>query len=204
LKIPIRWHQYKQNVAIFGANQEGKTTLAFEIAQDLVKHGIDVIIYDEHGNFTKLNPMCVKHNLLDLTGKGLEIFQPNIISDEVFEDFCWKVFTEFQYVVVFIDEIHNHVTKHDISKKVKTFVQNCNQDTRMIGYVCTFHSPSEVNNAILRTSQIKFVFNMDLVGDVEYVAKWIDPMAWGFLDGTIAQYQGICKKRHEQAVLFSL
>lgn len=200
--IQIRWNELKENAVIMGANQEGKSTLALEFAEKLANEGKNVIVYAEHQNFNRLNPLAVVHTLHELRGAGLQIFNPYVATDELFVEFIEYVYNHFQYVVVILDELHNRITKHNIPKPVKIFLQNCNN--RNIGYVATFHSPSEIHNSVLRAANIKFIFYLDLPADIEYASRWIDPMCEGFLDGTIAQYQGICKKRHEKAVLFSL
>lgn len=200
--IKIRWNELKENACIMGANQEGKSTLALEFASNLANAGKNVIVYAEHENFNRLNPNAVVHTLRELTGKGLQIFNPYVATDELFVEFIEYVYRNFHHVVVILDELHNRVTKHNIPKPVKIFLQNCNN--KNIGYIATFHSPSEVHNSVLRAANIRFVFYMDLPADIEYCARWIDPMCEGFLDGSIAQYQGICKKRHQKAELFTL
>lgn len=202
MKTKLVWNEYKENMCIFGGNQEGKSTLAIKLAQTLANSGKNVIVYAEHENFNILNPNCVVHSIQQLKGKGLEIFNPYIATDELFNTFINYIYQNFQYVTVILDEIHNRVTKNNISKMLKIFVQNCNN--RNIGYVATFHSPSEVHNSILRAANIKIVFHIDLPREVDYACRWIDPICKGFTTGEIVQYQGVIKKRHEKAVIFTL
>lgn len=198
----LRWNEHKENVCVIGANQEGKSTLALKLASDLANAGRNVIIYAEHENFNTLNPNCVVHTVSALKGQGLEIFNPYVATDELFNSFIEHVYNNFRYAVIILDELHNRVTKNNISKILKIFVQNCNN--RNMSYVATFHSPSEIHNSILRAANIKIVFYLDLPREIDYVCRWIDPICEGFSTGEIQQFQGVIKKRHEKAEIFSL
>jgi hypothetical protein len=202
-KLLHSWNPEKENCSIIGANQEGKSTFAKAVINDLHQQGFNIIILDAHRIFTDLDPQCIKTSLADIKGEGLEIYQPFEISEQIFIKLCEKIYNQIKHYVVFvIDELHNYVTKYKAPKILQTLCENCNN--RDIGYIAIYHAPSEVPNFILRTSNIKFVFYIDIPADVRYMKDWIGDIVLGFNDNTIQKFQAICKIRHEEPILFDV
>jgi len=193
----------KENISVVGANQEGKTEFVVKLVASLHEQGFNVIVLDPHKKFTKLGAQFVKTTLADVRGIGLEIVQPYEISQQFFLNLADKIYNQIKHYVIFvIDELHNYLQKQPTkeTKIVQTLFENCNN--RDIGYIAIYHSPSEVPNYVMRTSQVLFLFYTDVVSDKAYLKKWVGDVVDGFFDNTIQKYQAICKIRHEEPIIF--
>lgn len=195
----LDYSPYKENVCILGAAQHGKTTEAINLAKMLVGNFFNVIIHDFHCRFTTLNPFSVKRFLHELTGIGLEIFQPPIRTREEFDNFCAKVLT-FKNTVAIIDELHNYCEKNSHPKNLKLLFENCNN--RSIGYVAILQRPAEVPNFVLSNSTHRFCLYLDLPTDIVYMKKWIGKDVENFASDSIPKFEGIYKKVGEKSKRF--
>lgn len=194
--VNVNWNPLKENTIIVGAAQEGKTNCGIQIANTLFP-SYNIIIFTPHedSQFKKLNPACVKRNIYDIKGHGLEIIIPWIVDDKFFNDLCGRVF-ELTNVVFFIDEIHNFVTKYRIPKNLQILVENCNN--RNIGYVAIFQRPQRVENSILSNSNHRFCFMLDLPNDIKYMKEYVGVEAEMFKRGEIPKYYGLYKKKGDR------
>lgn len=201
--VQLVWNPYKENVCIMGASQEGKTELAKKLSKMLVHYGFNVIICDVHRKFTELDPLCVKHALMDIRGQGLEIIQPFEVTLRWFEDLCAVVYS-LRNVVFVPDELHNFASKFRSAKNLELLARNCNN--RNIGYMAIFQRPAEIPNFILSNANHLFCFRLDLPTDIDYLKKaWFGNSVLKFGDESepIAKYHGLYKKKGEKVTEFS-
>lgn len=198
--LNFKYNPYKENIAIIGAAQSGKTTFGKKIASMLKSNGFNIIIFDEHRKFTDLEPFAVKRTLSEIRGIGIEIIQPFEVTKQFFADLCSVVYS-FRNVVFICDELHNYVSKHSAPYTLDLLARNCNN--RNVGYVAIFQAPSEVPSYIVRNPHHKFIFYLDLPTDIKYVKKWVSSDVEKFVTGEIPKYHAIYKKQGEKAEVFA-
>lgn len=164
------WDAYKENLSIMGEAQSGKTNQALYLAKILELNGFNILIRDVHRRFTRINPACVKTNLWDLRGVGLEIYQPINDTHQNFIDLC--AFASTLYNCVFmIDELHNDSSAQSSNNELKFFCRNCNN--RSCSYVGIFQAPAEVPKFVVRNSHHRFCYQLDVPTDIDYLVRFI-------------------------------
>lgn len=197
-----KYNPLKENVAVMGANQEGKTEKVIELVARLRKKGYNVIVLDTNWKFTKLDPTAVRRTLYELTGKGLELFQSSEWTDELFEKFLWFCYTfKNKNLVVVIDELSNYVDKQKLPLALKIFCKNCNNHN--IGFIAIFHSPTDIPNKVLTIFHHIICYYLELDYQIEAIRKnWFGELAYAFKDGRVPQYRCLYKKRHESPIIW--
>lgn len=191
--IPVNWNVLKENVIIVGSSQEGKTHLATNICATM-SPPYNFIVFTPHkeSELAKINVNCIKHNVFDVKGEGLEIVIPIIDSQQFFDSLCEKVFT-LTNVVFVMDELHNYCSKYQIPKPLGILLRNCNN--RNISYVAIFQRPQEVPSMVLSNSNHRYCFYLDLFTDVDYMKEFIGMEMEKFKTGEMPKYHGLYRKK---------
>lgn len=187
----LDYSPYKENVVIIGAAQHGKTTQGRNITRMLASNFYNILIWDYNKRFTRINPFAVKHFLHEITGKGLEIFQPELRTDEIFDNFCALAFT-FRNVVVVIDELQNYCSPNSTPKNMQLLMENCNNQS--VAYIAIFQRPAEVTRFVTSNSRHRYCLYLDDPNDIKYMKKWIGQDVENFLNNSIPLFEGIYKK----------
>lgn len=197
----------KQSIIIAGATQTGKTTDAISRCKMLARNGFNVLILDNKRRFTSVDPISVIHTIQDVKGKGLQILQPHRFSSpeamhQFFEDLAWQCYI-LRDIVFVVDELHSWFKdKRTHIPSFELFCREChNQNSSYIGI---FQSPSEVPNYVMRNAHHKFMLYLDLEQDIETMRKVIGKEAKLFIDGDIAEYEGLYKERGQKVKLFKV
>lgn len=173
--------------------QSGKTNAGKVIVSLLAQNDFNVVVYDVHRRFSSVDPSKIKTNLFDIRGKGLEIFQPDLDTDDLFNDFISKCYTFYNCVVV-IDELHNFCKKQKAPSGLSLFCRNCNN--RNLSYVAIFQAPSEVPSFIVRNAHHRYCFYLDLPYDIDALKSYIGMDVFRFLDeaNPVPQFTALYKR----------
>lgn len=202
MSLDFNWNAYKQNTIIVGASQHGKTNLAKVLSKMLAIYHFNVVIFDVHRRFTNLDPSCVKSQLWQLTGKGLEIYQPPVVTLQVFVDFLAWVNTKKNLIVVG-DELHNFCKKQKAPEELDYLCRNCNNNS--VGYIFLFQAPAEVPGYVLRNSTHRFCYFLDVPTDIDYMKKFIGNEVKRYAadsNDPVPRYSGLYKQTGERTKEF--
>ena len=198
----IDYDAYKENVIITGMAQGGKTNMGKVMSKLLAINRFNVVIRDVHRRFTNLDPSAVKTQIFQLTGKGLEIYQPITDSDTDFVNFVSWCMTKYNLVVV-IDELHNYCKKQKAPKELDYLCRNCNN--RSVGYIMIFQAPAEVPNYVLRNAHHRYCYSLEVPTDIDYMMRFMGTEVKRFeadsLD-PIPQYHGLYKAQGKRCTEF--
>ncbi len=191
--LQINYSAYKENVIIVGASQGGKTNLGKVMCKMLAMGNFNIVIRDVHRRFTNLDPQRVKTQIFQLTGIGLEIYQPVNDSDQDFIQFVSWCSTKHNMIMV-VDELHNYCKKQKAPKELDWFCRNCNN--RSMSYIMIFQAPAEIPNYVLRNANHRYCYSLDVPTDIDYMVRYMGTETKRFeqdsLDPVI-KYNGLYK-----------
>lgn len=167
----------------------------------------NLIVLDNKRRFTSLDPSCVIHTISEITGKGLQILQPNKFVNpqqmhQFFEDLAWVCYSYHDLIFV-IDELHSWFRdKRTHIPSFEMFCREChNQNSSYIGI---FQSPSDIPNYVMRNSHHRFVLYLDLDQDVDSMKKVIGKEVKLFAENKIPKYEGLYKEKGKEVKLFKV
>lgn len=193
------WNPLKDNTAILGYNQTGKTNLAVYLCWLLGSQGYNLKILDFAEKFGVLNPLLVVHHIDDIKPKGVQILQMDSWTKSVFNEVYKKIF-EFrnQNVILVNDELHNWVSKYRTEEYYDLFVRNCNN--RNIGYLFIAQRPQEIPTNAVTNATHRFAFKYDNPSDVKLLSEWYGEEYRDFVDTDYPQHTGIYKNRNLKGI----
>ncbi len=196
-----------QSMIFAGATQTGKTTQAITYCKMLAVKGYNVLILDKKRRFTSLDPNAVIHTITEVTGKGLQILQPNQFTSpqqmfQFFEDLSWVAYS-YDHLVFVVDELHSWFK--DKRTHIPSFEMLCREcHNQKSSFIAIFQSPSEIPNYVMRNAHHRFVLYLDLDQDIDAMKRVVGKEMRLFAENEIPQYTGLYKEKGKAVKLFTV
>lgn len=188
------WNPLKENTAVLGYNQTGKTNLSVFLCWLLGSQGYNLKILDFAEKFGVLNPQFVVHSLDQIKPDGIQILQSDTWTRSLFNEAFKKIFElKNKNVVLVVDELHNWVSKYRTEEHYDIFVRNCNN--RNIGYLFIAQRPQEIPTNAVTNATHRFAFKYDNPSDVKLLSDWYGQEYQEYVNTDYPEYTGIYKHR---------